>query len=316
MQCCSISSSCAESCSFLRFVVQYCALFCVSPGSKSCSFLRFVVHQTVLFSAFLRAPKAVLFSAFRRLSISSFAHNCALFCGVSPCTFASSPKKIYKELLYVIKEQKVALLLQASVIFCKILRAPNGALNHATVIQAMGHGPQLYAQTLLHRHFTPRHFYMQLLLHRCLYTQPLLHTDTFTHSRFYTPTLLHKDAFTQTLLHRRFCTQTLSHAQLSYYAWEPALKLHRPQHNNTFSSQCPIMLGNPLRDLGFRSIKNIFIKFLLPKCCIMLGSPEIGNSKSQCFLSFLTIEPHFGSRRATQNPNFSSQFLTSETVAF
>ena len=213
MQCCSISSSCAESCSFLRFVVQYCALFCVSPGSKSCSFLRFVVHQTVLFSAFLRAPKAVLFSAFRRLSISSFAHNCALFCGVSPCTFASSPKKIYKELLYVIKEQKVALLLQASVIFCKILRAPNGALNHATVIQAMGHGPQtlrtdaftqtLYTQTLLHAAaFTQMPLHTAAFTHRHFYTQPLLHTDTFTQGRFYT------DAFTQTLLHTNAFTRT------------------------------------------------------------------------------------------------------------
>jgi hypothetical protein len=197
--------------------VQYCALFCVSPGTKSCSFcvssctkpcsfLRFFVHQKPC-----SFPRFLVFQ-FRRLP------NCALFCGVSPCTFASSPKKIYKELLYVIKEQKVALLVQASVIFCKILRAPNGALNHATVIQAMGHGPQLYAQTLLHRHF-----YTQTLLHAAAFTQMPLHTAAFTHRHFYTQPLLHTDTFTQ----GRFYTDAFAHKRFH-------------THN------CRIMLGNLL----------------------------------------------------------------------
>ena len=64
------------------------------------------------------------------------------------------------------------------------------------------------------------------------YTQTLLHTDTFTHRLLYTQTLLHTDAVT----HKRFYTQTLLHAQMSSYAWEPASRPYRLQHDNTFSS--------------------------------------------------------------------------------
>ena len=115
----------------------------------------------------------------------------------------------------------------------------------------MGHGPQLYAQTLLHRHF-----YAETLLHAAAFTQMPLHTAAFTHRHFYTQLLLHIDFYTRMLLHRRFYTDAFAHKRL---------KLHRPQHNNTFSSQCPIMLGNPLRDLGFRSITKHFHQMSTPK---------------------------------------------------
>ena len=158
-----------------------------------------------------------------------------------------------------------------------------------------------FTQTLLHT-YTFTHMHTDAFTHTCfctqahtrIYTQTLLPTDAFTHKRFYTQTLLHTNAFT----HRRFYTQTLSHAQLSYYAWEQASQLDRPQHNNTFHhmsclqclpSKCPSMLGNPLREVPQHK-KTSSSHFNVILC---LGTPLKKQLKNHNFSSVpQTMWPH------------------------